>query len=102
MLYAALRPAHEAGVELAQRTHAALLHGGARLDAHELKHALDSFLSERAEPPQIGPPNASALTTSVPRRNPLSVTTIMRPFTAATISGNASIVERPLSSPRAP
>ena len=61
MLYAALRPAHEAGVEFAHRTHAALLHGGTRLDAHELKHALDSFLSERAEPPQIGPPNAGGL-----------------------------------------
>jgi hypothetical protein len=42
----------------------------------------------------------SALTASVPRRNP--TITGIRPFTAAMISGSASMVERPLSSPRPP
>src|SRR5271166_4943451 len=45
---------------------------------------------------------ASALTMSVPRRKPLSTSTGMRPATAPTISGNASIVARPLSSTRPP
>src|SRR6476646_7706878 len=40
---------------------------------------------------------ASALTASVPRRNPLSTITGIRPFTAAMISGSASIVERPVN-----
>src|SRR6516225_4658737 len=44
----------------------------------------------------------SALTTSEPRRNPLSTMMGMRPFTASTISGSASMVERPESSLRAP
>jgi len=39
---------------------------------------------------------------SVPRRKPLSTSTATRPPTAATISGSASMVERPLSSLRAP
>src|SRR6185295_3383841 len=47
-------------------------------------------------------PMASALTMSVPRRKPLSTRIGMRPRTASTISGSASMVERPLSSLRAP
>src|SRR5262249_29615185 len=46
-------------------------------------------------------PMHSALTTSEPRRNPLSTMIGMRPFTASTISGSASMVERPESSLRA-
>ena len=47
-------------------------------------------------------PNASALTTSVPRRKSESTSTGMRPSTASRISGSASMVERPLSSARPP
>src|SRR5262249_30136003 len=47
-------------------------------------------------------PMHSALTMSEPRRNPESTRIGMRPCTASTISGSASMVERPESSPRAP
>ena len=47
-------------------------------------------------------PIHSALTMSEPRRKPLSTMIGMRPFTASTISGSASMVERPESSLRAP
>src|SRR5664279_1778966 len=52
--------------------------------------------------PTAAAPMASALTASVPRRTPLSKMTGIRPFTAVMISGSASMVERPLSSPRPP
>ena len=44
----------------------------------------------------------SALTMSEPRRKPESTRIGIRPFTASTISGSASMVERPESSERAP
>jgi len=44
----------------------------------------------------------SALTMSVPRRKPLSTVSACGPLPASTISGSASMVERPLSSLRAP
>ena len=47
-------------------------------------------------------PIASALTMSVPRRKPESTSTGRRPSTASTISGRASMVERPMSSSRPP
>src|ERR1700682_5522440 len=47
-------------------------------------------------------PSASALTMSKPRRKPLSTKTGMRPPTASTISGRASIVARPRSPNRPP
>src|ERR1700691_6103766 len=55
------RPAHKARVELLDRARAALLHGGAGFGAHDLEHALDAFLAERAEPPQIGSADADRL-----------------------------------------
>src|ERR1700692_932847 len=44
--------------------------------------------------PPARAPIASALTASVPRRNPLSTMTGIRPFTAAMISGSASMAWR--------
>src|SRR5438552_10404289 len=35
-----------------------LLHGGVELDAQQLQHALDARLAERAETPDVWPPDA--------------------------------------------
>src|ERR1700733_15891297 len=55
------RPAHKARVELLYRACAALLHGGAGFRAYDLEHALDTFLAECAEPPQIRPADTDRL-----------------------------------------
>ncbi len=52
-----------------------------KLGAQNLEHALDTFLTERAQAPQIGATNAhravapmaNALVISIPRRKPLSI-----------------------------
>jgi hypothetical protein len=81
------------------RRGADLPHGGLGLPPQDLQHTLDAQLTKGAEPPRYGRPTptalapiASALTMSVPRRKPLSIKTGMRPFSAATISVNMSIV----------
>src|ERR1700733_5973032 len=55
------RPAHEARIELLDRADAALLHGRAGFGAHEIEYALDAFLAEGAQPPEIWPADADRL-----------------------------------------
>src|SRR5262245_39195200 len=93
------RTPHKTRVELLYRANAALLHCRTRLGADEVEHTFNALLPKAPRPQRYGrpmpaacAPMASALTTSVPRRNPLSMITVMRPFTAAMISGSASIV----------
>src|SRR5580704_1207802 len=103
------RPPHHRRPELFDRRRADLLHDGEELRAQQLEHALDAALAEGAEPPDIGRPTPTAvapvhraLQISAPRRKPESISTGMRPPTASTISGSASMVARPESSLRAP
>src|ERR1700712_1119877 len=91
------RAAYKARIELFHRADPALLHGRARFGTYDLEHSLDTFLAEGSQAPQIRPPDADG-----PRANPLSTMTGIRPFPAAMIPGNPSMVDRPLSSPRPP
>jgi len=87
--------AHHGGRQILERRRPALLQGDARFEPQQFQHPLDARLTERAEPPQIRAtataraPSARAFTMSVPRRNPLSIITGMRPPTASMISASA-------------
>src|SRR5262245_20625111 len=52
------RPAHHGRREMLHRRRADLLHGGARLGAQYLEHALHARLAESAETPQVRPADA--------------------------------------------
>src|SRR5215468_411652 len=55
------RPAHHGRHEVLDRGRADLLHGAAQFGAQDCQDAFDARLAERAEPPQIGPPDRYAL-----------------------------------------
>src|SRR5690349_10626418 len=47
------RPTHHAGYEMFDGWCANLLHGGVKLEAHQLEHALDTRLAEGAQTPDV-------------------------------------------------
>src|SRR5215510_2557684 len=53
-------PAYKGRCELFERAHSTLLHGDVQLGPEDLQDPLDAGLSERAEPPQIRPPDGHA------------------------------------------
>src|SRR5215813_8150972 len=102
------RTSHKAGVQLLHRADATLLHCRARLGANEVEHAFDSLLTESAEAPEIWPPNASRMRSygkgldHVGATAEPAVNDHRHAIVHCRDDGSASIVDRPLSSPRPP
>jgi hypothetical protein len=49
---------HHRRDDVLERGRAQLLHRGVQLFAQDFEHALDAGLTERTQPPQVGPPDA--------------------------------------------
>src|SRR5262245_14356141 len=106
---AASSPAHHRRHQLLDRRRAHLLHHGVGFRAQKLERPLDAALAEGAEAPDIGPPDADGIGADAQRLDDVGAAAESAvdddrdaPLTAATISGSASMVERPESSLRAP
>jgi hypothetical protein len=90
-----------------RRSH--LLHDELKLASQQREHRLNALLSEGAQSQMYGrpipmddAPSAMALNTSVPRRNPPSQITGMRPAVPCNTSGSDAIVARIEFSARPP